>query len=342
MKTLNETILNNISPLGDYLQNVSKPLKLLFLGEVSKPDSENDYFKFIKQDIEDADLVICNYRYFNEHNDAFIKYLHDNGVRYTFLADRHCYDEGLETVKTTVDRLYDNDMWHSGVYHDDIDRKTHTPSIIRVKGFRIGFMNYTVGLTDNKFEDSNVNIYMGPDNTLREKQFLEEIDKLKEQEVDMIICGLGFGDEYSYATTKKQKTVVEWLFSQDVSAVIGYGSHYVQKIEFNPQDEDNDAPTLVAYSLGNCLSQTHIEDYSDADGGLMLKVNIDKENKVIDSASYKLVWCGKSMYESDDAYYAIPIRSQNIIKKDSDKFSNFVTNSHNLSLANNINVNEEI
>lgn len=342
MKTLNETILNNISPLGDYLQNVPKPIKLLFLGEVSDPKHGNDYFKYIKQDIEDADLVICQYNYFNDDCDDFIKYLKSTGVKYALCANTHSYDNELDAVKHTVDVMYENELWHTGVYHDDIDRQTHTPSIIRVKNFRIGFISYTEKLTDNRFEDSNVNIFIGPDGTMRQKRLNEEIAKLQDQEVDMIICSLCFAEEYTFATSKRQKRIADWLFSQGVDMIIGQGSHQVQKIEFNPADENHDTAKLIAYSLGNCLSSHHMDEYSDADGGVILKVNINKNEKCIDSASYKMVWSGKSMYQDDDAYYTIPIRSQNVIDKTDDKFVKFMNNAHNLALCNNVNVNEEI
>lgn len=342
MKTLNETILDNISPFGDYLRNVRHPLKLLFLGEIKKPSGESDYFKYIKQDIEDADLVFCQYKYYDNDCDAFVKYLRENGVRYAFLADKHAYDNGLDTLKSTVNTLYNNDLWHSGVYRDDIDRQKHTPSIVRIRDFRIGLMSYTEELVDNKFEDSNVNIFIGPDGTLREKMLTENIKQLKDQDVDMIICNICFKNEYTFATTKRQKHIVDFLFKNGVAIVIGQGAHYVQKVEFNPQNDVYDNDTLVAYSLGNCLSNPHMDEYCDADGGIMLHVDIDTGRKQVDNASYKIVWCAKSIYESDDAYYTIPIKSQNVIKKDSDKFGNFITNAHNQALNNNVNVSEEI
>ena len=99
---------------------------------------------------------------------------------------------------------------------------------------------------------------------------------------------------------KEEKHIVDFLFKNGVAIVIGQGAHYVQKVEFNPQNDVYDNDTLVAYSLGNCLSNPHMDEYCDADGGIMLHVDIDTGRKQVDNASYKIVWCAKSIYESDD------------------------------------------
>ena len=336
MKNFTETF-NNIQPMDNYLDTSEETIQILFTGTINHPLCDNDFLKYIKPDFENADLVVGQYREFS-HVNELPKYLKNNGVHYVTCASQNCYDSGLDVVKDTVEKLYDADLWHTGVYRDNFDREKHNPSIIKVKGIRIGFINYTEKLNDLRFEDSNVNIFIAPDQTLRQKQITSDIELLKAQNVDIIICCLDWANENRYDTTKRQKTIVDWLFTQNVDAVICSGRGYVQKCEF--QHNEDSKPTLVAYSLGNFVGP-HYED-ENANGGIILKVNISKEKKQITGAKYKLVWCSQSLYEGDNTRYVIPIKSQNIIKKDMEQFMTFITDTHNLGVANNVNVDEEI
>ena len=63
---------------------------------------------------------------------------------------------------------------------------------------------------------------------------------------DVMVALLHWGSEFNDQISKSQKKICEILQEEGVDAIIGTHSHYVQKIEFNP-----DTGNLVAYSLGD-------------------------------------------------------------------------------------------
>ena len=119
-----------------------------------------------------------------------------------------------------------------------------------------------------------------------------------------------WGVEYKTEPSKYQVKIAEALNEYGVDLILGSNPHVVQPIEEIEGEDGN--KTLVAYSLGNFISNQRLETMGDrrtADG-IILNLTLDKSRKgvKIEKWDYTPTWVYKIPTENKKSdYYILPV-----------------------------------
>ncbi|WP_124041272.1 CapA family protein [Clostridium perfringens] len=307
----------NISAVGDIILH-DEQIWSAYNEENKAYDFMNN-FKYVKNFIEKSDIAYgtiegtyageeIGYSGYPNYNgpDSMIDALKDTGFDIINVATDHSLDKGLEGVSKTGEKI-DKDM-------TSIGNKKYI--IKKVKGIEIGFTSYTYEskegeLNGNKIpEDINLNTfsYNKLDKGLEEMKAL--VEEMKNEGAEFIVFGMHWGIEYNTEPSKYQVKIAEALNEYGVDLILGSNPHVVQPIEeIEGKDGHN---TLVAYSLGNFISNQRLETMGDrrtADG-VILNLTLDKSRKgvKIEKWDYTPTWVYKIPRENKKSdYYILPV-----------------------------------
>ena len=199
-----------------------------------------------------------------------------------------------------------------------------------INGINIGITSYSYGriidgdkyLNDVKISDeykNSVNIF---DSTSVDKAFNNinyTLKKLKNTDLQMVY--LHWGDKYSLKENSFQKNLAQKLCDAGVDVIIGSHPHVVQPVK-TIKSSDNKHETVVAYSLGNFLSnQTRDKFNQYTEDGLMINIDISKsstdEEAKVEKVTCIPTWLNK-YYNSNTAKYVyeiLPITNKSDLEK---------------------------
>lgn len=254
--------------------------------------SYEECFRFVKPEIERADVAIANfevtlggkpYKAYPQFSapDEFLKATVDAGFDILLTANNHCldtYQKGLERTIELMDKL---PVPHLGTYVNAEARRQQYPFLLEKNGFRIVLLNFTYGTNGLKVTPPNIVNYI---DTVEIKA---DIAKARQMKPDFIIAIPHWGIEYQLLPSAEQKQLADWLLKQGVDHIIGGHPHVPQPIELR-----NNGNTLVAYSLGNYISnQARPNTY----GGVMVRMELSKKGSKaqLDSAGYCLYFVSR-------------------------------------------------
>ena len=96
------------------------------------------------------------------------------------------------------------------------------------------------------------------------------LDRVNKEKPDLTIALLHWGSEYNDTRSTSQDKIRDLLLDNGVDAIVGTHPHYVQPIEY-----DKSAGTLVAYSLGDFLSDG---ERMGTEYSIILDIEITKDN----------------------------------------------------------------
>ncbi len=307
----------NISAVGDIILH-DEQIWSAYNEENKAYDFMNN-FKYVKNFIEKSDIAYgtiegtyageeIGYSGYPNYNgpDSMIDALKDTGFDIINVATDHSLDKGVEGASKTGEKI-DKDM-------TSIGNKKYI--IKKVKGIEIGFTSYTYEskegeLNGNKIpEDMNLNTfsYNKLDNGLEEMKVL--VEEMKNEGAEFIVFGMHWGVEYKTEPSKYQVKIAEALNEYGVDLILGSNPHVVQPIEEIEGEDGN--KTLVAYSLGNFISNQRLETMGDrrtADG-VILNLTLDKSRKgvKIEKWDYTPTWVYKIPRENKKSdYYILPV-----------------------------------
>ncbi|HAT4362908.1 TPA: CapA family protein [Clostridium perfringens] len=307
----------NISAVGDIILH-DEQIWSAYNEENKTYDFMNN-FKYIKNFIEKSDIAYgtiegtyageeIGYSGYPNYNgpDSMIDALKDTGFDIINVATDHSLDKGVEGASKTGEKI-DKDM-------TSIGNKKYI--IKKVKGIEIGFTSYTYESKEGELnghkipEDMNLNTfsYNKLDNGLEEMKAL--VEEMKNEGAEFIVFGMHWGVEYKTEPSKYQVKIAEALNEYGVDLILGSNPHVVQPIE--EIEGENGNKTLVAYSLGNFISNQRLETMGDrrtADG-VILNLTLDKSRKgvKIEKWDYTPTWVYKIPRENKKAdYYILPV-----------------------------------
>ena len=196
-------------------------------------------------------------------NPSVIEGLKYSGFDVLSLANNHIFDRGYEGMEDTMYFLNQSNINYVGVGKNEIS--ANKASIFMVRGIKFAFLAYTPF-----YSNSHV--------AWREKGGLSRLDgnyikdivsKLKnEDEVDVVIVSMHFGDEYKKEAGNYQRELAKVLSLAQVDLIVGHHPHVTQEIE-----KINE--TWVAYSLGNFVFDQTFEE--DVRNGFVLSVLATKD-----------------------------------------------------------------
>ena len=307
----------NISAVGDIILH-DEQIWSAYNEENKAYDFMNN-FKYVKNFIEKSDIAYgtiegtyageeIGYSGYPNYNgpDSMINALKDTGFDIINVATDHSLDKGVEGASKTGEKI-DKEM-------TSIGNKKYI--IKKVKGIEIGFTSYTYESKEGELnghkipEDINLNTfsYNKLDKGLEEMKAL--VEEMKNQGAEFIVFGMHWGVEYNIEPSKYQVKISEALNEYGVDLILGSNPHVVQPIE-EIEGEDGHK-TLVAYSLGNFISNQRLETMGDrrtADG-VILNLTLDKSRKgvKIEKWDYTPTWVYKIPRENKKSdYYILPV-----------------------------------
>ncbi|MDK0640938.1 CapA family protein [Clostridium perfringens] len=307
----------NISAVGDIILH-DEQIWSAYNEENKAYDFMNN-FKYVKNFIEKSDIAYgtiegtyageeIGYSGYPNYNgpDSMIDALKDTGFDIINVATDHSLDKGVEGASKTGEKI-DKDM-------TSIGNKKYI--IKKVKGIEIGFTSYTYESKEGELnghkipEDMNLNTfsYNKLDNGLEEMKAL--VEEMKNEGAEFIVFGMHWGVEYKTEPSKYQVKIAEALNEYGVDLILGSNPHVVQPIE--EIEGENGNKTLVAYSLGNFISNQRLETMGDrrtADG-IILNLTLDKSRKgvKIEKWDYTPTWVYKIPRENKKSdYYILPV-----------------------------------
>ena len=331
----------NISAVGDIILH-DEQIWSAYNEENKAYDFMNN-FKYVKNFIEKSDIAYgtiegtyageeIGYSGYPNYNgpDSMIDALKDTGFDIINVATDHSLDKGVEGASKTGEKI-DKEM-------TSIGNKKYI--IKKVKGIEIGFTSYTYESKEGELnghkipEDMNLNTfsYNKLDKELEEMKALEE--EMKNEGAEFIVFGMHWGVEYKTEPSKYQVKIAEALNEYGVDLILGSNPHVVQPIEEIEGEDGN--KTLVAYSLGNFISNQRLETMGDrrtADG-VILNLTLDKSRKgvKIEKWDYTSTWVYKIPRENKKSYYYILPVEETLNSEEGKKLDQETLNQLNKSL----------
>ena len=298
---------------------------------------ENNY-KYVKEYVQKADLAIANlettlagndvYNYssyptFNTP-DSLADALKDTGFDLLSTINNHSFDMSSLGVERTLSTLKSKGFDTVGTR-----QKTSDDDYIieNVNNIKLGITSYTYGEIKNgtkylngiKVSSDKTDLMNVFDTSDVNKAFdtIYSTVKKYQDDTDMQIVIIHWGDEYSRTPSKFQTELAQKLCDAGIDIIIGSHPHVVEPVE-TIKSTDGKNETLVIYSLGNYISNQRREYISMyTEDGLMVDINIEKQGN--NEAKVKKVTCiptWVNKYESSgkSVYEIIPV-ADNILEK---------------------------
>lgn len=275
-------------------------------------------FKHVKKYVDSADLALANletttageergfqgYPNFNSPEEA-IEALKDSGFDILATANNHTLDQGKDGLLKTIDTIKKYDLKNVGTYKGPGEHIL----IEKVNDIDIGILSYTYGcngmehtLTDEELK------YMV--NIIDEDKIKNDIHRIKEKGIDLVIMFIHWGNEYEMEPNEEQIELGEKMIEWGVDIVFGSHPHVIQKSEIIRSNGEN---KFIIYSLGNFLSNQRRESVNNkyTEDGVMINIEVEKDfsnNKtIIKNVEYIPTWVSKYIEGGKPKYEILPI-----------------------------------
>lgn len=204
----------------------------------------------------------------------YVKILTSSSVEAANIANNHSHDYGEKSFQDTVQTLEENGIKTFG--YDDV-------AVLEVKGIRVGMFG----------------IYELDDHLERIPQVKQDIAKLKDQNVDIIVAVFHWSNELVTVPDENQVTLAHLAIDEGADVVVGHHPHVVQGI-------DEYKGKMIAYSLGNfCFGgNTHP---TEMDTFIFQQKFILDGKRNITGSEYKVIPCRVSSETTYNNYQPTPL-----------------------------------
>ena len=194
-------------------------------------------------------------------------------------ANNHTLDRRDAGLRRTIALLDSLQVDHIGTYGNPAERKKAIPFIKNIKGFKVGFLNYTYG-TNGISPQGDVVVDL-----IDREKIKNDIKATRDAGAELVVVAIHWGIEYVLLPPAEVKATADFLCAQDVDMVIGGHPHVIQPMEVR-QNTTTGKPVLLVYSMGNLISNMTTRDTR---GGAMVKTVIERDadgNARFGSAEY--------------------------------------------------------
>lgn len=251
-------------------------------------------FEPVRSIISDADFAVVNletplggppYRGYPCFSapDSFAEALVEAGFDLLLTANNHTLDARDRGLKRTVSVLDSIAIPHIGTYRNAESRSQEIPLVINIKGFKVGFLNYTYGTNGISIQGDVIVDYI-------DRQVMaDDIAATRKAGAEILCVAVHWGDEYKLLPNSSQKELAKWLCDKGVDIIFGGHPHVIQPMELL----DNPATgrkTALFYSLGNFISNMKTRDTR---GGAISRVTLRRDSigtAYVDELNYQLVY----------------------------------------------------
>ena len=205
--------------------------------------------------------VLCGAPYGTDRSapQTLVDALSRAGVDLLQLANSYSIHKGVSGLGTTIDSVRSAGMTPLGAYATRSAARAGKGYVIcEVKGVRIAFVAFTKGMDGMALpagSENCVNLlyedYSSAYQTVDTEGITKVLERVEEAKPDLTVALLHWGSEYNDNISKTQESIRDLFLAIGVDAIIGTHSHFVQKMELNPE-----TGTFVAYSLGDFMGDT--------------------------------------------------------------------------------------
>ncbi len=295
--SLASIILSHASPeinivfAGDAMQHIAQ------IEHASQGDGTHDYsgyFDNVADYVSAADYAVVNletplggkpysgYPCFCAP-DSYAAELKKAGFDMCLTANNHTLDRRHKGLVRTLDMLDSMKIDHIGTYRNKAERDSLITTIKNIKGFLIGFLNYTYG-TNGIPVTGDVHV-----NFIDKEIIKHDVETLREAGAELIAVAMHWVVEYVLLPNSEQKKLADYLSGLGVDMIIGGHPHVIQPMEMR-RHSDTGKNQFLVYSLGNFISNMK---KTDTRGGAMAKVTITRDSTgtaFVKKATYSLVF----------------------------------------------------
>ncbi len=203
---------------------------------------------------------------------AYTKILSSSSVEAANLANNHSHDYGEASYTDTIEALEEEGIRSFG-YDETV--------IMDVKGVKVGLTG----------------IYELADHLGREEQVKTNIQHLRDQGAEIVVCSFHWGIEREARPNSTQVTLAHLAIDAGADLVIGHHPHVLQGIE-------QYHGKTIAYSLGNfCFGGNSNPGDKDT---MILQQTFTVINGVVEKASLYTIPCSLSSVSSHNDYRPTP------------------------------------
>ena len=250
-----------------------------------------EYFlKNVRSIFEEDDLTIVNMegtlteettrvdkQFAFKGDPEYVKILTSSSVEAANVANNHSHDYGEKSFQDTVQTLEESGIKTFG--YDDV-------AVLEVKGIRVGMFG----------------IYELDDHLERIPQVKQDIAKLKDHNVDIIVAVFHWSNELVTVPDENQVTLAHLAIDEGADVVVGHHPHVVQGI-------DEYKGKTIAYSLGNfCFGgNTHP---TEMDTFIFQQKFILDGKRNITGSEYKVIPCRVSSETTYNNYQPTPLMGE--------------------------------
>lgn len=272
----------------------SSRAELLFVGDAMQHQAQLDQakiegngkyydysgcFNLIAPVVTKADYAVCNlevplgggpdysgYPCFSAP-DSYARALKDAGFDMMLTANNHCLDRRDKGARSTLKALDRLGVDHIGTYDTSAQRDSLVPFIRDIKGFKVGFLNYTYGTNGIEPRDG---IEVA---TIDRDKISREIDMTRAAGAEILVVAMHWGVEYVLLENAQQRSLADFLVDKGVDLIIGSHPHVIQPMKVVRNEKEN-KNVLVVYSLGNFISNMKT---ADTRGGALVKATLERD-----------------------------------------------------------------
>ena len=190
----------------------------------------------------------------------------DTGFDVVNLANNHMLDKTAKGLAEAIDFWDGTGLVRTGAYKDAQDLET--VEYIEKNGLKIGLVGitqYTNGLVLPS--DSPLKYILTSDEATIERKI-----KAAKAQCDVVLVNVHWGSEYTTTPSQDQRNLAKKMADWGANVIIGHHPHVLQPVEWI--ETGDGTRTLVAYSLGNFISQQNTA--ARVIGG-MLRYDITKD-----------------------------------------------------------------
>ncbi len=271
-------------------------------------------FRFVKPIFTRGDLVFGNletvaagkakkYSGYPNFNcpDNYITALKDAGFQLLNTANNHSLDQGVPGLERTINQLIKNNISYEGTFSSKEDGDSLR--IFNIKGIKLAFLSYSYGTNGHPVPKDKQYVI----NLIDTTKIKTDIEKAKNDSVDMVLVHYHFGEEYHRMPTEYQKEIVNKTIKYGADLIIGDHPHVVEPLEFFKTFNSKLDSGLAAFSLGNFLSN---QRWRYSDGGVILKINLTKnfmnDSLYINSVNIIPTWVFKGHAINGNEFIILP------------------------------------
>jgi poly-gamma-glutamate synthesis protein (capsule biosynthesis protein) len=220
-------------------------------------------------------------------------------------ANNHCLDRGADGAMHTAQVLRAAGLVQLGTYTSEEDRQT--ARVVNVKGIKVGLLAWTFSVNGNEGVLSSDERGYAVGRTGDKKRIQEDIRLCKEAGAQFLIAFVHWDTEFEQTPASSTRKMARYLLEQGVDAILGSHPHVVQPAEYvTVQRGEAEYTGLVAYSLGNCVSNM---SPSPRDYGLYVQLTLVKQPdgivRLYDAGSLP-TYCCKHRVEGRTLHEVLP------------------------------------